>query len=71
MPFINESFDIEGNTYHFKIDSKTQEPIKLGDGTFGIVFEIEKKNQPKEKYAVKLLYDLGLSDARYQAEINA
>jgi len=50
------SFEIETpqqKTFYFKLDEK-RHPIKLGDGTYGIVFEVyDSRNQ---EYAAKLLY---------------
>ena len=52
---INEHTEDDNITFYFTIDADTKDPIKLGDGTYGVVFLVH--NNKKEKYAIKIFYN--------------
>ncbi|AVH73742.1 protein kinase domain-containing protein [Nostoc sp. 'Lobaria pulmonaria (5183) cyanobiont'] len=60
-----------GNSQNFylTLDKKGQ-PIKLGDGTFGIVFAVHDSNQ-EDRFAVKLLYAHKIDQSRFDNEIKS
>jgi hypothetical protein len=60
-----------GNSQNFylTLDEKG-EPIKLGDGTFGIVFAVHDSNQ-ENRFAVKLLYAHKIDQSRFDNEIKS
>ncbi|MEH1770316.1 protein kinase domain-containing protein [Nostoc sp.] len=60
-----------GNSQNFylTLDEKGQ-PIKLGDGTFGIVFAVHDSNK-EDRFAVKLLYDHKVDQSRFENEIKS
>ncbi|MTJ07105.1 MULTISPECIES: protein kinase [unclassified Anabaena] len=51
------SFLDQESNQEFYLDLHNDEPIKLGDGTFGIVFAASTSNRPDKKLAVKILYE--------------
>lgn len=55
----NEKFefftDNDGDPQRFIFDTINNKPIKLGDGTFGVVYRVKGGNG--ERYALKLLYN--------------
>ncbi|MCC5663053.1 protein kinase [Nostoc sp. CHAB 5784] len=58
-------------TFYFTLDEQNQ-PIKLGDGTFGVVFAVYSNRQ--NKFAVKLLYehsDTDIVKSRFQNELES
>ncbi|MDZ8257728.1 protein kinase domain-containing protein [Nostoc sp. ChiQUE01b] len=68
----NYSFKTLGGnsqTFYLTLDEKGQ-PIKLGDGTFGIVFAVHNSNI-EDKFAVKLLYDHKIDQSRFDNEIKS
>ncbi|MGI0488766.1 protein kinase domain-containing protein [Pantanalinema rosaneae CENA516] len=68
------SFNIETpkqETFYFKLD-KEHCPIKLGDGTYGIVFEVH--DSLRREYAAKLLYqdqETDRSEERFRREMKS
>ena len=59
------------DTFFFKLDNKGH-PIKLGDGTYGIVYEVHDSRN--RMYAAKLLYqdqETDRSRERFQAEMRS
>ena len=61
----------EVSQFYFSLDEENK-PIKLGDGTFGIVFEVY--NGKKKKYAAKLMYghqSNQSSEKRFEMEMDS
>lgn len=65
--------DANSQTFYFTLDAQNHQPIKLGDGTFGVVFAVYDSNG-EDRFAVKLLYghsDTDIVKSRFDNEINS
>jgi len=65
---VNDDPPDRAEEYYFILDENNK-PIKLGDGTYGVVFKVYNSTK-NEEFAVKLLYENELTSPRLISELN-